>query len=259
MKKIALFLLLPIILLAKFQVTTYFPLETYIAKYIGKKQIRVKQINNRYLAEKREISEFELSKLADVKTYIYLGLDPEKHYIEIFKKYNPYIRILDLSKNVKLMNDNPYYWMDPFNLRVVAKNIYEEFCSIDRYNCHFYKKNYDLFLGEIDKTFLIIKNKLLNSEVQNLYVMGNYWDYFAKRFRLRLHDRKKDHIKADELNNFLKETQEKNILKLIYLMGDSYELASAISNSVGIGLIEHDPFEEKIFFNLKLLSQEISK
>lgn len=259
MKKIILFSLLPILLFAKFQVTTYFPLETYIAKYIGKNEIRVKQINNRYLPTKRKISNFDISKLADVKLYIHLGLNVEKEYEDIFKKSNPFIETLDLSKDIKIMDNNPYYWLDPFNLRVIAKNIYNKFCEIDKFSCSFYKQNYEAFLDEIDNTFLNIKEKLMASDVRSLYVLGNYWDYFGKRFRIILVDKEKKYIKLNELSESIQETKNRKINKIIYLKGDSYSLASAISNSLKIELIEHDPFEEKIFFSLRLLAQEISK
>lgn len=259
MKKIVFFSLLPILLLAKFQVTTYFPLETYIAKYIGKNEIRVKQINNRYLPSKRKISSFDISKLADVKLYMHLGLGVEKEYESIFKKSNPFIKTLDLSKDIKIVNNNPYYWLDPFNLRIVAKSVYNKFCEIDKFSCSFYKQNYESFLNEIDSTFLNIKNKLMESDVRSLYTLGNYWDYFGKRFRIILVDKEKKYIKLDELHKFIEETKNRRINKIIYLKGDSYSLASSISNSLKIELIEHDPFEEKIFFSLRLLAQEISK
>lgn len=259
MNRLIFILLLPLFLFGKFQVTTFFPLETYIANYIGKDEIRIKQINNRYVNIKREISQFDLTKLADVKVYVHLGLDIEKEYESVFKKFNPYIKIVNLSENIQLIDNNPYFWTDPINLRTIAKTVYDAFCEADKDNCDFYKINYESFISEADKTFLLIKNKLYVSEVQSVYVFDDRWNYFAKRFRLNLIKIENRFVKLDEINNLLKKTKEHNVLKLIHNSGESIDVPRSIARNANIELIEASIYEENIFLNLKQFSQNLTK
>ena len=184
MLKIFFILFLPLLLFSKIQILTYFPLETHIVKKIGQKEIVPREITNRYLSEFRKIPSSEISRLSNSKIYFHFGLDIEKEYESILIEKNPNLKIIDMSKDVNKINNNPYIWMDPFAMRVIAKNIYEALIELDNNKKDFYKENYERFLDEIDDTFLKIKQKMSGSEITTIYAFDDYWDYFANRFRL---------------------------------------------------------------------------
>jgi len=159
-KKLILFILIfPLFLSAKIQVTTYFPLETQFIKKIAKQEVEVAQISHRFSKSYSELPPSGLKKLSSSKIFFHFGLDIEKKYAEIFLKQNPSLIVVDISSNISKMNKNPYVWTDPFNMRIVAKNIYDSFVKIDKYKESYYKQNYEKFPDEIDDTFLKIKQK----------------------------------------------------------------------------------------------------
>ena len=146
MLKIFFILFLPLLLFSKIQILTYFPLETHIVKKIGQKEIVPREITNRYLSEFRKIPSSEISRLSNSKIYFHFGLDIEKEYESILIEKNPNLKIIDMSKDVNKINNNPYIWMDPFAMRVIAKNIYEAEkylgCQREDSSCEF-KNNCD--------------------------------------------------------------------------------------------------------------------
>ena len=216
MLKIFFILFLPLLLFSKIQILTYFPLETHIVKKIGQKEIVPREITNRYLSEFRKIPSSEISRLSNSKIYFHFGLDIEKEYESILIEKNPNLKIIDMSKDVNKINNNPYIWMDPFAMRVIAKNIYEALIELDNNKKDFYKENYERFLDEIDDTFLKIKQKMSGSEITTIYAFDDYWDYFANRFRLDIIKKEKKYLNITDVSDTLQFTQDRNIKKLLF-------------------------------------------
>ena len=213
MLKIFFILFLPLLLFSKIQILTYFPLETHIVKKIAQKEIVPREITNRYLSEFRKIPSSEISRLSNSKIYFHFGLDIEKEYESILIEKNPNLKIIDMSKDVNKINNNPYIWMDPFAMRVIAKNIYEALIELDNNKKDFYKENYERFLDEIDDTFLKIKQKMSGSEITTIYAFDDYWDYFANRFRLDIIKKEKKYLNITDVSDTLQFTQDRNIKK----------------------------------------------
>ena len=259
MYKILFLLLLPLFSFAKFQVTTYFPLESFLVKKISGNQVKTKEIQNRFLPDFIELSRSELSRLSGVKIYFHFGLDVELKYAKILQKFNSELIIIDLSSGIDKIDNNHYIWMDPLLLRDVAKNIYDSLIKVDRLNKKLYEENYNNFLDELDQTFLRIKEKMYQSQSFNFFVYDDYWFYFAKRFRINLFKREKTYVKASDIKEVFMFSQKKSINKLIINEGDSYTIAKSLSNSCNIDIVENNPFKELLLINQLEFAQEISK
>ena len=259
MLKILFLLFFPLFLFSKVQILTYFPLESHIVKKIAQKEVVTREISNRYLPEFRKIPSSEVSRLSNSKIYFHFGLDVEKQYENTLKERNPNLIIVDMSKGVDKLNNNPYIWMDPFTMRIVAKNIYEAFIEIDKANESFYKENYEKFLDEIDDTFLKIKQKMSGSEVTTIYAFDDYWDNFANRFRLNIIKQEKKYLNIADISKTQEFTQNKNIKKLLFYRGMDYNIALSFSSNLNLEIIEDDIFDDKWQFNLLNLSQNLFK
>lgn len=259
MLKIFFILFLPLLLFSKIQVLTYFPLETNLINKIASQEIRTREISSRYLETYTELPQSELSRLSNSKIFFHFGLDVEKEYAKVLLKQNPNLIIADISSNVERINNNPYIWTDPLNLRVVALNIYNEFVKIDKYKEPYYKENYNRFLDEIDETFLKIKQKLNANEIQHVYVFDNYWDYFAKRFRISTVYREKRYLNISEIPHINEFTRNKNIKKLLFSKNDNYDFIRSLSANLNIVSVEDNIFGDIWQLNLLNLTQNLTK
>lgn len=257
MLKIVFILLIPLFLFSKIQIVTYFPLETHLVKKIAQKEIFSREITGRYLTEYRKLPSSEISRLSNSKIYFHFGLDVEKKYEEILKKENPNLIIVDLSNNIDKIEGNPYFWTDPFALRIVAKNTYEALINLDEKNKNFYKENYENFLDEIDSTFLRIKEKMKNSDITVVYTFDNYWDYFAKRFRIELIKEEKKYLDITKVSSLVEYTNKKNIKKILFYRDMDYNIALSYKNNLNLQIIEQNIFEETWQTNLLEFSQNL--
>ncbi len=259
MLKIFFMLFLPLLLFSKIQVLTYFPLETNLINKIASQEIKTREISSRYLETYTELPQSELSRLSNSKIFFHFGLDVEKEYAKVLLKQNPNLIIADISSNIQRVENNPYIWTDPLNLRIVALNIYNEFVKIDKYKESYYKDNYNRFLDEIDETFLKIKQKLNNSEVQYVYVFDNHWDYFAKRFRISTVYREKRYLNISEIPHINEFTRNKNIKKILFSRNDNYDFIRSLSANLNIVSVEDNIFGDIWQLNLLNLTQNLTK
>lgn len=259
MLKIFFILFLPLFLFSKIQIVTYFPLETKIVKKIAQKEVVTREITARYLPTFRNIPKSEVSRLSNSKIYFHFGLDVEKEYEKILKEVNPNLIVVDMSKDVDKLGNNPYFWTDPFALRVVAKNIYEAMIQIDKQKTDFYKENYENFLEEVDDTFLKIKQKIYGSEVLEVYAFDDYWDYFANRFRIKIVKKEKKYLNITEIPSAVQFTKDRNIKKLLYYNGMDYNVALSLSSNLNVEILEDDIFGDIWQLNLINFSQNLFK
>jgi zinc transport system substrate-binding protein len=257
--KIFFILFLPLFLFSKIQIVTYFPLETKIVKKIAQKEVVTREITARYLPTFRNIPKSEVSRLSNSKIYFHFGLDVEKEYEKILKEVNPNLIVVDMSKDVDKLGNNPYFWTDPFALRVVAKNIYEAMIQIDKQKTDFYKENYEKFLEEVDDTFLKIKQKIYGSEVLEVYAFDDYWDYFANRFRIKIVKKEKKYLNITEIPSAVQFTKDRNIKKLLYYNGMDYNVALSLSSNLNVEILEDDIFGDIWQLNLINFSQNLFK
>lgn len=258
MLKIVFILLLPLFLFSKTQVLSYFPLETHLIKKIAQNEINTREISSRYLETYTELPQSEISRLSNSKIFFHFGLDVEKKYAQVLLEQNPNLIVVDISLNVNKIDNNPYIWTDPLNLRVVAKNIYDTFVKYDKYKESYYRENYEKFLDEIDQTFLRIKQKLSSCDTQYVYVFDNYWEYFAKRFGIVTIHREKRYLNISEIPQMSEFTKDKNIRKLLFSRNDNHEYTLSLTKNLNISAVEDDIFNNTWQLNLLNLTQNLA-
>lgn len=259
MIKILFLLLFPLFLFSKYQVVTYFPLESNIVKKIAQNEIRTREITNRFIPIYKELPYSEASRLSNAKIYFHFGLEVEKAYGKLLKERNPEIIEIDLSLGVQKLDNNPYFWTDPFALRDVAKKIYETLVKYDKYEAEYYKKNYEKFLEEIDETFLKMKRKLASSDVYAIYVYDDYWEYFANRFRIKTFKRPKEHINITEIEKLIDFKNKENITKILFFEEKDHNVVLSLSSNLNIKAVEDDIFKDNWQINLLELANNLTK
>ena len=255
-----LLLLLPILLFSKFQVTTSLPFEAHIIKKIGKNHIRIKTISNNFSNKLLDLSPTEISSLARTRAYFNFSLEIEKKYEKLFLKANDKLNSVNMSKNIKKLKyngkENPYVWLDPILLRDVAKNIYEALVEIDSFNKTNYKANYEKFLLELDDSFLKTKRKLQKSEIYNIFVVDDSFDYFAKRFKINVYKKKKRILSASEIKPLIEEVKINQIRAVFTQDRQNVSYSKSLAGNSNILIKTYNLYEELLFFNLSQITQE---
>ncbi|MBK6914123.1 MAG: zinc ABC transporter substrate-binding protein [Ignavibacteriales bacterium] len=105
--------------------------------------------------------------------------------IDISKKEVPTGKV-DASQGDIHPYGNPHYWLDPENVKVMAKEIYEALSDKDSENSAFYKKNYEAYSKKLDAKISEWKNKLSALKDKPIVFFHASWIYFAERFGIKI-------------------------------------------------------------------------
>src|SRR6478736_7946021 len=83
---------------------------------------------------------------------------------------------------------NPHYWLDPFNGKVIARNIADGLERIDPSNKTFYEANLQAFYSRINDKMAEWQTKMAPYKGTKIIAYHNEWCYFEKRFGLEIVD-----------------------------------------------------------------------
>lgn len=138
---------------------------------------------------------------ADMLIKIGLGLEMWAQQL-IDGSRNSNLQIIDLSSDITKKDvpggkidasqgdihpyGNPHYWLDPENVKIMAKEIYEALSNKDPENSSFYKKNYEVYSKLLDAKISDWKKKMMPWKDQQIIFFHASWIYFAERFGIKI-------------------------------------------------------------------------
>ena len=257
-----LLLLLSSLAFSKTIITVSYPVQEYFIKKIASNNIYIRTVFDK--AHDFELTNKKLvNKLSSSNYYFSLNLPEEKDVLELFKKKNEELKIIDTTSNIsflKLDNKevNPYIWMDPILAREFAKNIYEELVKIEFYNRVEFKTNLDKFLVELDNIYLELKKRIDNSNLYGFFVFNNELDYFAKRYRLDIYHRENRSIHIDEVSEVLRFVKREHIKHILIAKDSDYIIAQSFSGHIDGKIVEVDIYDRNWNTNMYSLIREIT-
>jgi ABC-type Zn uptake system ZnuABC Zn-binding protein ZnuA len=79
---------------------------------------------------------------------------------------------------------NPHYWLDPYNGKIIAKNICQRLKQLDPADANDYDRNLVAFNSKLDNAMAGWVVKLKPFEHSKIVTYHRSWPYFANRFNL---------------------------------------------------------------------------
>jgi len=104
---------------------------------------------------------------------------------EISPKEIPTTKV-DASMGDVHPNGNPHYWLDPYNAKIMVKEIYNELSIQSPENDAYFKKNLDNYLTKLDKKIVEWENKMSQLKQKEIVFFHSAWIYFADRFGIKI-------------------------------------------------------------------------
>ncbi|RUM73824.1 MAG: zinc ABC transporter substrate-binding protein [Sulfurovum sp.] len=217
----------------------------------------------------------EVSK-ADI--YLSIGVEFEKVWLPKFKSQNRNLRIIDISKDINrtAMQSkdkknrhahrhealDPHIWVDPLNVKQIAKNIFTALSSIDSNNSDYYQKNLHNYIKELDTLDREIREILKESHKNTKFMVFHpSWGYFAKRYNLEqlTIEVEGKTPKPREIVQILKEAKKEKI-KVIFTQPEfSDKTSKTIANELKIEVVKTSPLAKNWADNLKNLAKNIAE
>ena len=180
-----------------------------IAEYIGGDRVTVNSLARGYQdPHYLEAKPSFMMKAKNADLFIRIGLELEIGYEELIidGSRNQKIRIgqpghLDASEGVILLEvptttkvdrsmgdvhpmGNPHYWLDPENVKIVARNIADRLSELSPDNSRYFQGNLAAFDKKMDEKMVEWNEKMTPFKNSKIAIYHRSWPYFADRFGL---------------------------------------------------------------------------
>lgn len=230
----------------------------------------------------------QMKEINDAKIYFAIGVEFENAWLKRFANQNKSLKIVDTAKGIEKLamlkhkhedeNDNhkghhhhhddhkaeskdPHVWTSTQNLKVIAKNIYNELILIDSENSTIYEANYKLLINKIDSVQSQIKEILKDTPKDSKFMVFHpAWGYFAHEYglvQIAVEVEGKE-PKPSVLAELIKEAREENIKAIFTQPEFSDKSAKAIADELQIPVIKVSPLNPKWDENLINLAKAIA-
>ncbi|MBM7623426.1 metal ABC transporter substrate-binding protein [Sporohalobacter salinus] len=134
---------------------------------------------------------------ADIFFYNGVGLEPwANKAVQNLKQSN--VETVNVSQNIDLIplasqhnaKDNhgqydPHIWLDPVNMKKIAKLMTKRFSKLDPKHKEVYKQNFDQYARKIDKLHHKYKTTLTNNQQEYILVSHAAFGYLTNRYGLK--------------------------------------------------------------------------
>jgi len=224
----------------------------------------------------------QMKKLSQAKLYLSIEVEFEEVWLSKFSNQNKKLLILDTSLGIEKQSMegkehheckslhkhehehgelDPHVWVDPQNVKVIAKNIYESLIRVDANNTAFYKKNYETYLKELDALNAEIKEILKDVPKHSTFMVFHpSWGYFAKRYELTQLavevEGKEPKMKA--LVQIIEKAKKEKVHAIFTQPEFSDQASQNIARNLKIPVVKASPLAEDWAENLKRLAKAIA-
>ena len=150
-----------------------------------------------------EVMPSYMLKLRNADLVFEIGLDLEKWLPQLIDgSRNTNIQVIDLSQDIekkevptKKMDarygdvhpyGNPHYYLDPLDVKIMAKEIYDALATQDPENASYYEKNYIDYIKQLDTKITEWKNKMTKAKGKPIVFFHSSWIYFADQYGIKI-------------------------------------------------------------------------
>lgn len=219
----------------------------------------------------------QMKDISKASVYFAMGVEFENIWLEKFHNQNQNMIIINSSQGIEkhyahhkcthvqhnhTESIDPHVWVDPLNVKIIVKNIYETLAQLDSKNADFYKKNYERYLEELDTLHADIQKILEKTPKYSTFMVFHpSWGYFAKRYgliQLPVEVNGKE-PKMKALVGIIEKAKEANVQAIFTQPEFSDKASQNIAKSLNIEVIQASPLAENWAENLKMLATAIAQ
>ena len=206
MKKllIAILILMSSISFANVKAVTTITIIYDLVKNIGKDKVDVDYLcRGNQDPHFLEVMPSYMLKLRNADLIFEVGLDLEKWLPQLIDgSRNTNIQVIDLSQEIEKKEvpstkmdarygdvhpyGNPHYYLDPLDVKIMAKEIYDALVTQDPENASYYEKNYNDYIKLLDAKILEWNNKMASAKGKPIVFFHSSWIYFADQYGIKI-------------------------------------------------------------------------
>lgn len=150
-----------------------------------------------------EVMPSYMLKLRNADMIFEVGLDLEKWLPQLIDgSRNTNVQVIDLSQGISKLEvpsakmdarygdvhpyGNPHYYLDPINVKIMAKEVFNALATQDPENAAYYEKNYNDYIKMLDTKITEWGNKMAKVKGKPIVFFHSSWVYFADQYGIKI-------------------------------------------------------------------------
>jgi zinc transport system substrate-binding protein len=130
------------------------------------------------------IGQLDAVKQAKLYAKVGSGIDFELSYMESIVQANRNMLVVDCSKGVELVENDPHIWLSPRNAKIMVENICDGLIQVDPQDREYYIQHKNEYLTELGELDTDISGNLSGITNRWFIVFHPAWGYFARAYNL---------------------------------------------------------------------------
>ncbi len=128
----------------------------------------------------------QLKQASTAKLYFMVGsgMKLEQNLVVKIRAINPDIKIVNISKGVTIIENDPHVWNAPANAKLMVENICEALVQIDPGHAEYYINNANAYSGELDALDYYFHRKLDQFDNRAFLAYHPAFGYLAMQYNL---------------------------------------------------------------------------
>lgn len=196
----------------------------------------------------------QLKALSQADLYIKVGSLPfEDAWMERLIAANKDMLVVDSSKSIELIDDNPHIWLSPCLVKVQAEAITAAMVKLDPLNQDYYQERNELFLKQLDSLDQNMVKLLQNVKGKSFLVYHPAWGYFARDYGLKeigIEEHGKE-PGAGEMSRIIDYAKQNHIKTVFASSQHSTRSAEAVAAELGGKVVLLDPLPANYIDNMR--------
>jgi zinc transport system substrate-binding protein len=279
-------LLCSTLLAQKLEVTVSIEPQAYFIEKIAQDRVKVNvMVQPGFSPATYEPKTSQMKALSSSDVYFYIGVPFENVWLQRFKSANRSLMFVDTAKTIQKRQIDahshedehdhhhghdhdakkeqesldPHVWLDPVLIKQQAKIMYQTLAKLDEDNASFFKKNYEIFLIELDNLTHELETILAPVKHKAFMVFHPSWGYFAQRFDLKqiAVEVSGKEPKPNQLVELIHEAKENNIKTVFVAPEFSQKSAQVIAKSINGSVFAISPVAKNWDENLRFFAASI--
>jgi zinc transport system substrate-binding protein len=203
----------------------------------------------------------QLAAVSQARLYAEVGsgIDFELSYMGSIVEANKDMLVVNCSRGIQLMEDDPHIWLSPGNAKIMVENICDGLIQVDPQDRDYYIQNENEYLAKLDKLDTDISGNL--SVITNRWFLVDHpaWAYFARDYnltQLAIEIEGKTPSPKD-LTDVVQEAKEHNI-KVVFASPEfDVKIAQHIAEAIGGRVALIDPLARDYINNMYQVLSEL--
>jgi zinc transport system substrate-binding protein len=203
----------------------------------------------------------QLVAVKQAKLYIEVGsgVEFELAHMDSIVDANRNMLVVDCSKGIELIEDDPHIWLSPRNAEIMVQNICDGLIQVDPQDREYYIQNENEYLAKLDKLDTDISGNLTGITNRWFIVFHPAWGYFAADYNLTqvaIGIEGKTPSPKD-IANVVQDAKEHNITMIFASPEFDVKSAQTIAEAIGGSVTLIDPLARDYIDNMYQVLDEL--